>query len=142
VLCPYRVDRFEDALPFGGAGLAHTLCALGFDPRYLEGAVAAVESVVAVACVAQVNKSTRPHTGQHMSICSSRLKEIMRQEGFIPVIDAARLTGHATSTLYERIRRGTLKGRKSGHFHFVELASLEAIYPQIKAPSGEGTEAA
>lgn len=134
VLCPYRVDRFEDALPFGGAGLAHTICALSFDPRILEGAVAAVESVVAVACVPQVNKSTRSPTGQHMSICSRRLKEIMRQEGFISVVEAAKLTGHATGTLYERIKRGTLKGRRSGLFHFVEIASLEAEYPQIKVP--------
>jgi hypothetical protein len=61
----------------------------------------------------------------------------MRQDGFISICEAARMTGHTMTTLYKRIERGTLRGRRSGMFHFVELESLFAAYPHIKPPEAE-----
>ncbi len=154
VLCDLWVDRHTDALPFGGAGLAHTACVLvaaqEFAGRFLEAADGSVESDQAVDVNRHVSKSTGQPTGTHMPKSSQRTKDLMRELGYITIIEAANMTGHAPGTLYRRIQRKTLNGRKSGPFHFVELASLYEAYPHLKAqpaapaaaPGARSTEAA
>jgi hypothetical protein len=136
VLCAMRVDRFVDGLPFGGTGLAHTACVLGFDSRYLEDVDVPEDSEGADQSVHQrLHVSTKPRVNKATSMPtpSQRMKDLMRADGFIPVVEAAQLSGAASTTLYAAIERGILEGRRAGHFHFVALASLEREYPYIKA---------
>ena len=72
---------------------------------------------------------------------SRRTSEMMREQGFISVMEAAAMTGAATTTLYARLARGNLVGRRAGMFHFVLLASLEAEYPHVKPSTAESPAA-
>jgi hypothetical protein len=56
----------------------------------------------------------------------------MRERGFIPLLEAAKRSGHAPTTLYARIQRGELKGERTGMFHFVEEKSFLGTCPQAK----------
>jgi hypothetical protein len=125
VLCS-ETTAAADRVPFGGSGFAHVGCALlyGMGGRFLEGTVGPIESVGAIAT------GKRSASMPKMSV---RTIELMRQRGLITIIEAARFTGTATTTLYERIQRGTLLGaERAGMFHYVKAESLAEAYPHAR----------
>lgn len=140
LLCPHLLQR-ADAIPFGDAGFAHTLCVLVFAvecPRFLEGRDGAVESDRAVATPQRGHASTSQPGAGCMGKASRKTKDLMRAKGFVPMTEATQLSGHSPSTLYDWIRDGKVEGQRSGKFHFVRLTDLKRACPQIE----RGPEAA
>lgn len=136
LLCPDALSAV-DAVPFGAAGFAHAACALAFGmaaDRFLEASVPAIETDPANTSVGPCGPTSVSQRELSMPRASSRIIALMRKEGYIPVVEAANLTGSAANTLYDRVKKNRLKGKRYGHFHFVELASLEENFPQLKAP--------
>lgn len=70
---------------------------------------------------------------------SGRLVERMREDGFIPAVEAAEITGHAASTIYGWIALGRLKAIKSGTLCFVSRAALEEKCPILKKTAAGGS---
>jgi excisionase family DNA binding protein len=56
---------------------------------------------------------------------SDKLLEKMRAKGFISADEAAEMTGHARSTIYDWVRKKRVEGLRSGALLFVERASVE-----------------
>jgi len=131
----------DDRLPLPGGGpqdYAHLLCALvmAIVPEFLESAVLSDASFPTAAARARARASERT-IGDQVPKPSDKLIQLMRTRGYIPTAEAMSLTGHSSSTLYEWVAQGKLKATRSGLFHFVELASLEACCPQAGAKRKE-----
>jgi len=57
----------------------------------------------------------------------------MRQDGYISTSEAATLTGHGLSTIYDWIATGRLREHtRSGQLIFIKLEELEARCPQVR----------
>ncbi len=124
----------DDRLPLPGGcpqDFAHAFCALvtAMIPEFLESSLSSDASFPPGDVRARARASERSK-GDQVPKPSDELIQLMRTRGYIPTAEAMTLTGHSSSTLYEWVARGKLKATRSGLFHFVELASLEACCPQ------------
>jgi hypothetical protein len=131
----------DDSVPLSG-GMAHVECALVAERlrrrRNLEGPVGTDNSVPTNQCVSErVNQRETP-----MPRPTEQVMKKMAEHGFIFLVDAARLSGHPPTTLYDWVAAKKLKGMRAGVFHFVELASLRKCAPIVAVAAPREPEAA
>jgi len=55
-----------------------------------------------------------------------RQQDIMRERGFIPVLEVASITGRAPSTIYRQIEAGKISGQLVGGHWYVRREALAA----------------
>jgi hypothetical protein len=126
----------DDRLPFGD-GVAHAECAIRIScqapSQFLESAAAGDTFLTSEVSAHALTRSDRqgPHP---VPKANQKLLSTMASDGFIPVPEVERLTGHSHSTLYTWIAEGRLRAKRAGLYHFVEKASLEECCPWAFQP--------
>ena len=145
ILCPHCYSLCEmcglptfdnDRLPAGVPHhFIHAFCALA--RQILENAVipdnTAVERARARALAPARARPSERMEVEPMPKPSPQVIARMREAGYVSTAEAAELTGHGLSTIYEWIATDRLPGStRSGVLHFVPLDVLLRVCPQAR----------
>lgn len=144
ILCPHcyflcemcRLPTFDnDRLPAGiPHSFIHAFCAVA--RQILENAVVPDNTVERARARALVPASARTSARtevEPMPKPSPQVIARMREAGYVSTAEAAELTGHGLSTIYEWIAADRLPGStRSGVLHFVPLDVLLRVCPQAR----------
>jgi hypothetical protein len=142
-VCAFATSE-TDRLPFVGGGVAHAACVMALEvpaPREedapaLENAALGAHNEISTdgpphgrMYVRSMDRGRQRRRGGPVPRMTARLIEIMHEEGFVTVAEAAQATGRSDTDIRDLLRAEALPCRRSGMFVFIERSALVRVFP-------------